>query len=160
MTAAYTDKAKVGQALDLARRAAPHQVPLLEAAYFGLISMAVIRRESPFPARTLEGFNRPSIVLIGDDDGLDTGPNGWACRTRLPGWARYAVIHASGGEAVHYTAAVLMALEVQRLVFVETGTANFEAWHRLFSRANVPTLNLIVRDPEMHPIPRTAADLH
>jgi len=140
----------------------PHTVPLLEAAYRDVISLAFVSRDGPPPLRALTRAGQPAVVVVGDDfaDGTDTGPDGWGCAKRLTRWARRAIIHATGGTADDYRGAVLVALQCRRLVLVETGTARVLAWHHLFATAGVSTINLVPPNGGAHPVPRAPGDLH
>lgn len=153
----FEDLAKL---IAFAQQVAPHRVPLYEAAYHCVISMAEVSRDGKVPCRQMDRVGLPQIVLVGDDDGLDTGPNGWACRPRLLSWARYAIVHATGGTVGSYRQAVFAAVYWRRLVLVETGTKNVMAWHEAFAKRNIPTLNLIPPNGGQHPLPVAKGDLH
>ena len=71
-----------------------------------------------------------------------------------------AIIHATGGRVEDYRAAVLATVACRKLVLVETGTTHMKAWHELFARAGVPTLNIIPRDGGVHPVPVPKGSLH
>ena len=136
---------------------APHQVPLLQAALHGAIGLLVLSRTCQ--ARTDLLIGHPSIVLVPDDDHDSTGPDGWAGRADVARWAEHAIIHAAAGDVEHYRTAVLLALRVGRLVFVETDSAHAFAWHKVFADRNIPTLNILARGG-VHPLPPERGRLH
>jgi len=71
---------------------------------------------------------RPELVIIGDDDDLPSGPDGFATAPRLLKWARQIVLHGAGGEASHYEQAVLAAQITGRVVMVECTSPTIPAW--------------------------------
>ena len=152
--------ADVARAIAYAQQYAPHRVPLLRAVGEGLISLCELTRGTTLPTHQLERALRPVLVLVGDDDGLDTGPSGWAARPRLAGWARHAFVHATGGDVPSYETAIGLALHRKRVVLIETGTVHVMAWHFLFARAGVPTLNLVPPNGGAHPVPVRMDELH
>lgn len=139
----------------------PHTVPLLQAAFHDTVSLAFPGRDAPPPLKMLARSSKPAIVVIGDDraDGSDTGPSGWPNIRKLTRWAKRAVIHGTGGRVEHYRAVVLLAKAERRLVLVETGTEYLQAWHQLFARAGVATLNLVPSDGGVHPVPTPRSEL-
>lgn len=152
--------ADLDRLIGIMQQHAPHRATLLLAVKQGIISLVELTREAPLPVKELERCNRPVLALVGDDDGLDCGPDGWAARPRLAGWARHAVIHATGGDVASYALAVGIALERRRVVLVETGTKHGPAWHQLFAKAGVPTLNVIPSGGGVHPVPVRKEGLH
>lgn len=154
------NSADLDRLITFAQQHAPHRAVLFQAVRHGLITLAEITRDGPLPAKNLERSKRPALVLVGDDDGLDCGPNGWAARSRLAGWARHAIIHATGADVPSYALVVAMALQRGRVVLVETGTAHGPAWHQMFSKVGVPTVNLIAPSGGIHPIPVRREGLH
>lgn len=157
----YVNKpADLERLIGITQAAAPHRLPLLQAVRAGVLSLCELTREAPLPTRKLERCPRPVIVLIGDDDGLDCGPDGWRARPRLAGWARHAFIHATGGDVPSYDLAVSLALERRSLVLIETGSVHGMNWHRLFARCGVPTVNLVPRNGSVHPVPTPRGHVH
>ncbi len=71
---------------------------------------------------------RPTLVLIGDDDGDDTGPDGWPMARRLLRWARVVVLHGTGAERWHYETTVNTAELHGQVLMVECSTATLPAW--------------------------------
>lgn len=128
---------------------APHRVPLLQAAYHGVIGLLEMRRECG-PDRLTLLQATPAIILIGDDDHRATGPKGWRCRRELVRWASHAIIHAAAGEPDHYRVAVLLAVQVGRVAFIETTSAHARTWHCVFADFGKPTINIVPGD-DVHP---------
>jgi len=69
-----------------------------------------------------------TVAVIGDDAGLSSGPADFPDAARLFAWARRVMIHAAGGEAVHYEWLVQAARIHRRVLLVETTTAAEPAW--------------------------------
>jgi hypothetical protein len=107
---------------------------------------------------TVEELNqaqRPTIVVVGDDDYQSTGPAGWRCSATVAEWAAAAVIHAAGATADTYAEAAKAARLLGRAVLIETDTANALAWAKVFEPKRV--LMVLPKDGP-HPImpPRSA----
>jgi len=155
------DAASIAKAIAYCRAHSPHTVPLLEAAQCRAISLAGLTQRGTLPAKTLERTRLPALVVVGDDcaDGTDTGPDGWAATRSLARWARYAVIHGSGGTVEEYRRVVLLAVQVRKLVLVECGNAHLMAWHQVFAGAGVPTLNIYPSDGA-HPVRSSRGTVH
>lgn len=154
-------KAQIADAIASCSITSPHTVPLLQAAYHDVISLAGVPRSAAAPLKALDRARMPALVVIGDDcaDGSDTGPGGWPGVGRLTRWAKRAVINGSGGTVEDYRAAVLLAVECRKLVLVECGSAHLMAWHRVFADAGVPTVNIFPSDGA-HPVLPARAGLH
>lgn len=96
------------------------------------------------------------IVVVGDDPPIDraetVGPDQWPLCAKLIAWRpQAAIIHASGGEAAHYRRALAAARCVDRVLLVETGSAQAGAWRALLT----PVCPLVVILPAtgVHPRP-------
>lgn len=122
-------------AMQAARQA--HHVPLLRAVLAGEIALAVLRPGESLPLSLLEPtrFRQPLVVVLAGDDGLDgqhnCGPEGWRQSRRLLRWARWTILHATGGEAWHYAMAVDAARHLGRVLVAECATATLPAWQAL-----------------------------
>lgn len=138
---------------------APHRVPLLEAAFARFITLGEVVRDGGAPLEEMAKRGLPGLVLVGDDDGLDAGPRGWACARLLTRWAAGAVIHGAAGTVETYRDAVRLAVCSERVVLVETGSANLMAWHRLFADAGVPTVNIYSSEAP-HPVAVPRETMH
>jgi len=106
------------------------RVPLLQGLYHGMIAFLDVSREtsSGTVKRFISGIVLPAVVVIGDDDDLPSGPDGFAPAQRLLKWAHQVVIHGAGGEAEHYRAAVLAAQITGRFLMVECSSPMIPAW--------------------------------
>lgn len=108
-----------------------YRIPLVQAALDGRVAHLEIQRSGcsgkakRFIARTA---NRPTLILVGDDDGDDTGPNGWPLAQRLMRWSAVIVLHATGGQRWHYESALDAAVSSGTVLLVECGTATLPAW--------------------------------
>ena len=96
----------------------------------------------------------PSIVLIGDDDGFDRGPDGWRLAARAVRWAASIVLHGAGAELSHYETAIVAAQIVGRVLLIECGSATLDAWTMLVASApHRPSGLVIVPSGGVHPLP-------
>jgi hypothetical protein len=80
----------------------------------------------------LNQAQRPTVVVIGDDDYSSTGPAGWRCSATIAQWPAAVVVHAAGATAESYAEAVKAARLLGRAVLVETDTAHVEEWAMTF----------------------------
>lgn len=85
-------------------------------------------------SRDMLWTNAPTVAVINDDGGLSCGPQDFPDAARLFAWARRVMIHAAGGEAVHYAWTVEAARIFRRVVMVETTTLAEPAWMALAER--------------------------
>ena len=110
------------------------QAPLFKAASMGVVQLAFFHDPGlPFPRTLLEPTTRPVIVIVGDDPPAMTmaalGPDPWVMRRRLPYWCpRRALVHATGGSSHEYSELVDAAIIFKRVLLIETGSAQAEAW--------------------------------
>jgi hypothetical protein len=82
-------------------------------------------------ARILKPFLRLSggtVAVIGDDGGISQGPESFSQARRLFGWASHVMVHAAGGEAVHYQLVADTAAAGAHVLLVETTTCAEAAW--------------------------------
>jgi hypothetical protein len=82
--------------------------------------------------------NWPAIVLIGDDDYVDRGPNGWSITARAVAWARGILLHAAGAKIEHYEAAVKAARCCGRVLVIDASPGRVDSWssYRRVERRN------------------------
>lgn len=129
-----------------------HATVLLEAVQSGLIGLLIPMRQTSLSRRQLRRLDIPTILLIGDDDYASTGPSGWACAEAVSEWAGGVIIHAAGATPAEYRKAVLDALRVQRLVFVETSSKCVDGWLQNFSTKPIH-IDVIKPRGGLHPLP-------
>ena len=141
--------AEMGRMLEYAARVGPWSLPVLNAMREGLISLTLLQRDARAPLGDMRLAPLPMLAWIGDDDEQSCGPDGWRCALAAAQWARSALIHASGGEAQHYLAAVAGTLATGRLLLIETSSLHAPAWVRLLP--GKPTLVVLPRGG-VHPI--------
>ena len=104
-------------------------VPILEAVRAGRVACVfVTRRDGMVSNRTLKTFERPVLVIVGDDDYGSTGPAGWTTKVPLMRWTRAVMVHGAGAEPDHYWAAVAGSEAHGRFVLVETSSEHVPAW--------------------------------
>lgn len=117
-------------AVRLEQAGAGHHVPLIRAAMAGALRFAVISPGSALPLRLLDMArdSRPLAVILADDGDKPTGPDGFPQARRLLRWAAAILIHATGGEPIHYAAAAQATVLVRRFLLIETDTARQAAW--------------------------------
>jgi len=129
------------------------RIPLLRAVMQKRIALVELRRETPAPIRDMERMNRPVVVLLGDDDGMVTGPAGWASVGRLQYWPRAVMIHAAGGTAEHYQDAVAAAEVTGRCLIVETTSGKAESWAAWIKKApQRPHVLMVLPRNGLHPV--------
>jgi hypothetical protein len=98
--------------------------------------------------------HRPAVVLVGDDDGFDRGPDGWTLAGRAVYWARGVLIHAAGAELAHYQAAIEAAESAGRVLVIECSSVTLAAWAALVGAApHRPATLLIYPSGGVHPLP-------
>jgi hypothetical protein len=149
--ASSADRDRWARGIDILRRSGGHShVPLLEAGRDGLVSLVFLRdRSGALPWGKIRRSTRPVLVLLGDDDEVASGPEGWGCASQLTQWAKGAIVHASGAEALHYRAAVTGAVECGRMLLIETASHHAKAWTELLPAT--PTLVIWPRGG-VHPV--------
>ena len=141
----------------LSRSGFGHHVPLLRAAMAGTHRICFVPPGFTMPLNLLDMTQdrRPLIVVLQDDGPNPTGPSGFAQARRLLKWAASVLVHACGAEPYHYTGAVVMAGVKERLVLVETCTAQQAAWLALKDAVapRTPGVVLAVRPGDLaHPV--------
>lgn len=152
-------RAELDRIIASASTSAPWLVPVFRAVRDGRINLVMPQRDAVLTTAFLEQSSRPLIISIGDDDGAETGPAGWACIPMLQKWGRGAMINGAAGEARDYELAVIAAMTVGRFVIVECGTAHQQAWEAAIS-PNMSALAIRARPDSPHPAPRAKGDLN
>jgi hypothetical protein len=120
-------------------------------AYLSLLPEASAIQLKAFIRATSD---RPSVALIGDDDGMNRGLSGWAQAERALHWPRALILHGAGAEIEHYEAAIIAAELVRRVPVIGCSTVTLGAWAALVRAApnRAPTLVIRPRDG-VHPLP-------
>ena len=154
-------KAVIDRSLKLVAAVEPFRLPLLRAAYVeGTVGFCQVMRDpGTMPAIALNPGG-PMVMVIGDDDLVSTGPAGFRDAQRFAEWADAAMVHAAGGEALHYQMAVDGALRMGRLLLVETSSAHASAWCDLFGKDGELRIPVLCIYPREGAHPTTADVLH
>ena len=119
---------------------AGHYTPLLQAVMRAELNVCVPMRDTRMPPLWRLGKSgRPLVVLLGGDDYRPDGPDTWACASKVREWASYAIVHGTGGQPWHYQAAADAAMDVGRLLLIETTSAAAQLWAG-FLRERTPPL--------------------
>lgn len=69
-----------------------------------------------------------TVVVIGDDGGISSGPADFPQSRRLIAWADRVMLHAAGGQAAHYALVAAAARVHRRVLLIETNTSAEAAW--------------------------------
>ena len=144
----------------------PHPVPLFRALLADELALALLAPGDRLPLAILDPthFHKPLVILLGGDGGADgmtdCGPEGWRQSRRLLLWSRWTLIHATGGEAWHYQAAVEAVRKFRRVLIAECGTASLRTWLALRAEVAPKTSGMIVktRPGDFHPLCRNTAE--
>ena len=130
-----------------------HHIPLLKAACAGQVAVTFLSSRLSRPnIYALGKEKRPSLILVGDDEGRTTGPMGWVATAQMLQWAKGALVHATGGDQQSYTLAVTMAEQLGRLLLVETSSDAAEAWVTELQKVGVFTVLLLPTGDGVHPV--------
>jgi hypothetical protein len=128
-----------------------------EMAIGGFAAILNVQRGEKFTQAELNAANRPTLVVLGDDDYQSTGPDGWRCSATVASWAACALIHASSDNAESYQQAVIAARTMGRCVLIETDSAHAEAWGDIFP--DKPTLTILPTNGA-HPVAPAKESVH
>lgn len=149
---------------DLARAIVLHQM----AGVIGMTHLLRARMRDEIalwnllPSSTTAEFKRfagatrskPTVFVVGDDDGLDRGPAGWTQARRAVRWAASVMVHGAGAEIAHYEAVVQTAQTRRRMLLVEASAVTLPAWYELVAAApHRPAALMIVARDGVHPAP-------
>lgn len=132
-------------------------------AQAGAVALAVCGLGQTPPLAKLDRAGVPALlVLTADCDLSRVGPDEFPFAARALRWARAVLVHAAGGQEVHYEMAVAGARMHRRLVLVETCTAHLAAWTALALRTVPPSRVLHIAPPpgQVHPVPPPAGGVH
>ncbi len=133
------------------------QAHLMRALLAGPIAFLPVTPDcssSRFKAFARATSRKPTVALIGDDDGFARGPDGWRLATRALRWATAVLLHGAGAEDPQYEAAVLAAEMGCRVLVIECSSATLNAWVALVHTApHRPSVLVIVPHGGVHPLP-------
>ena len=141
---------------------AGYYTPLLRRVMAGELNICVPMRDTTVPPLYRLGKKgRPVVTLVGDDDYRPAGPDTWACAAKLRAWAAFAIIHGTGGKPEHYAMAGAAAMDVRRLLFIETTSAAAQEWAAfLYERSpKLPFMGVLPPDG-VHPVMPAREGLH
>ena len=126
---------------------APHRAVFLRALWQGRIAHWEPQRVGSCGKAKLflRQVRKPALVVIGDDDGISSGPAGWSVAPRLLRWARQVVVHGSGAVVAEYDAMVTAAEMTGRLLLIETSSRCLPAWVEAANRWAPTAVKLAVR---------------
>jgi len=136
--------------------------PMLQRVMRGKLNVCWPQRDTAMPPLWRLGKkDRPVVCILGDDDYATTGPAGWACAGRVRAWAAGAIVHGTGGQPWHYDGAANTAMQVRRLVFIETSSDAAQLW-AAFLRERTPALPFMGLLPPdgAHPVMPAKGGLH
>ena len=122
-------RAQIATVIERTGHVAPGRVPLFRALGDARIVLAgVPRGAGEISIGRLKRAQLPVLVLIEDDDHAASGPAGFPAAQRVLRWAHAVILHAAGGDAAHYEAAVEIAERHGRAVMIETSSDKAESW--------------------------------
>ena len=131
-----------------------HLLRALASGRIALLPILPDESSTKFKAFARMTGHRPAVVLIGDDDGFDRGPGGWAQAGRALSWAKSVMLHGAGAELFHYEAVITAAELTRRTLIVECSTATLPVWVELVKAApHRPETVLIQAAGGPHPLP-------
>jgi len=137
--------------------------PMLQRVMRGELNVCLPQRDTAMPPLWRLGKKgRPVVCILGDDDYATTGPAGWACAGKVRAWAGGAIVHGTGGQPWHYDGAADTAMQVRRLLFIETSSAGAQQW-AAFLRERTPALPfmwLLPPAPGSHPGMPSRGEVH
>lgn len=127
--------------------------PLIRACMAGDLRLIMIPPSVRMPLAPLDPTRdrRPLVVILAGDGPEPAGPGDFPQALRLFRWARFVIVHGTGGQAFHYQAAVEAARLTGRVVIAETGNDYLKDWCA-FRIVNAPrTPGLIITTPPGQP---------
>lgn len=125
--------ADLAQVISLLQRLAPWRIPLVRAAARGDIDLieferGITRQQVRRSVGQILGSDRPSLILVGDDDYQGIGPAGWAGINVVLRWAEAVVVNGTGGDPSDYERFVAITKTHRRLALIETSSAAAPEW--------------------------------
>ena len=156
-------RAEIARMIERAEIAgANYYTPLLRRVMQGEMNACAPMRDTMMPPLYRLGkTGRPVVVIIGDDDYRPAGPDTWTCAPKLREWAAFAIVHGTGGQPHHYEMAAEMAMQVRRLLLVETTSDAAQDW-AAFLQERSPALPFMgILPPQgAHPVMPARGGLH
>ena len=145
-----------------ASRLAPHGVPILRDVAAGRLALIQCGRGGYVSVSKLKRLVLPALVMLADDDHLNSGPAAWPSAARVMQWARQITVHGAAGHVEEYRAIGLAAQICRRLVLVETGTEHAAACAEAASRwgTGAAVARLLAAPGVLHPAPVKPSDVH
>lgn len=137
-------------------------VPLLRRAMQGEVNVCWPQRDTVQPPfYRLSKSGRPLITVVGDDDYKLAGPGAWTCADKLRAWASFAIVHGTGGRPEHYSMAAEMAVQVRRLLLIETTSAAAQVWAAFLHERSpkLPFMGVLPPDG-VHPVMPSKGEVH
>jgi hypothetical protein len=96
---------------------------------------------------------KPTVILVGDDDGMDRGPAGFPAIKVIVRWSKKILLHASGAEIWHYDLAVKAASENGHCLLIECNARTLSAWMAVIAaEGRLPQTFLVLAKDGQHPI--------
>ena len=141
---------------------ASHYTPPLRRVMAGEVNACLPMRDTVMPPLWRLGRQgRPLVVLLGDDDYAPAGPDTWACAAKVREWAALAIVHGTGAQPQHYEAAVAMAMQARRLLFIETTSVAAQIWAGFLKKRcpALPFMGLLPPDGA-HPVMPSKGQVH
>ncbi|MBP0466212.1 hypothetical protein J5Y09_19960 [Roseomonas sp. PWR1] len=164
MIGAISDRARISAVIGWQEAAGyGFRNALYRAVLAGDLALVELLPRSRLPREALWS-KAPTVIVVGDDAGISSGPADFPDAGRLFPWAPRVMIHAAGGELRHYEWVVAAAQIFRRVLLIETTTAAEPAWMDLAERERdrrasegLPPLGvLLIQVPEdlpPHPVP-------
>jgi hypothetical protein len=138
-----------------------HLMRALASGRIALLPLLPKESSSKFKAWARMTKHRPAVILVGDDDGFDRGPVGWAQGRRAVAWSRRVLLHGAGAELFHYELAIVAAELTHRTLVIECCSATIDGWIELVKAApHQPSTLIITPGDGVHPLPVRKEGLH
>jgi hypothetical protein len=96
--------------------------------------------------------HRPAILLVGDDDGLNRGPDAWPLADSVLQWSARVVIHAAAARREDYQDAIATAQIHGRVTLIESCDRTADAWVARIAAMATPRQTLLIA-PQSGPHP-------
>jgi hypothetical protein len=102
----------------------------------------------------------PAILLIGDDDGLDRGPDGWPLAECALEWAARVMLHAAAARREDYRDAIIASQIHKRVILIESCDRTASAWLARIAAMVIPRPTLLIAPHGgSHPAPLDRGDV-